>query len=118
MPGPSQPVFFVTDLITDILVKYEGSLPDLFREGHSAVVNGFIKPIYEEIRENEEAILRNNSKLGVSEKAGSLQCYFEATDVLAKHDEKYMPPEVANAIEKNKKLIAEEEKKSSALKTT
>lgn len=81
------------------------------------MVEGFIKPIDEGIREREEAILRSSSKLGVSEKARSLECYFAATDVLAKHDEKYMPAEVANAIEKNKKFIEEEEKKSSSLRT-
>lgn len=100
----------ITDLITDILVKYEGSLPDLFREGHSVVVEGFVKPFDEEIKKKEEILLSNSSKLGVSGKARSLECYFEATDVLAKHDEKYMPAEVANAIEKNKKFLEEKEK--------
>ncbi|KAL8556574.1 hypothetical protein ACS0TY_004140 [Phlomoides rotata] len=58
-PSSHEIQFVVTDLIMDILVKYEGSLPDLFRKGHSAVVEGFIKPIDEKIREEEEAILRN-----------------------------------------------------------
>ncbi|KAL5705610.1 hypothetical protein ACHQM5_023893 [Ranunculus cassubicifolius] len=84
--------FIVTDLITDILVKYQGSLPDLFREGHSVVVEGFIKEYSEENR------------------ATGLDCYFLATEVLAKHDEKYMPAEVAAALEKNKaKLEADSE---------
>ncbi|KAL0418521.1 UNVERIFIED_CONTAM: Cytochrome c-type biogenesis protein CcmE, mitochondrial [Sesamum radiatum] len=56
-------------------------------------------------------MLRNSSKFGVSEKARNLDCYFAATEVLAKHDEKYMPAEVATAIEKNRKLIEEKEKK-------
>ncbi|KAF4361623.1 hypothetical protein F8388_007639, partial [Cannabis sativa] len=90
--------FVVTDLITDILVRYQGALPDLFREGHSAVVEGFVKPITDEIR--NEVSAKN-----VSEKARSGDCYFMATEVLAKHDEKYMPQEVASAIEKNKKKI-------------
>lgn len=90
--------FVVTDLITDILVRYNGALPDLFREGHSAVVEGFVKPITNEIR--SEVPAKN-----VSEKARSRDCYFVATEVLAKHDEKYMPKEVAAAIEKNKKKI-------------
>lgn len=90
--------FVVTDLITDILVRYQGALPDLFREGHSAVVEGFVKPITDEIR--SEVAAKN-----VSEKARSGDCYFVATEVLAKHDEKYMPKEVASAIEKNKKKI-------------
>ncbi|MBA0760734.1 hypothetical protein Gotri_023458 [Gossypium trilobum] len=90
--------FVITDLITDILVRYEGSLPDLFREGHSVVVEGFVKPFTEEIK-------RDVSTRGVSSKARSGDCYFSATEVLAKHDEKYMPQEVAAAIEKNKKMI-------------
>uniref|UniRef100_A0A7N0RJM0 Uncharacterized protein n=1 Tax=Kalanchoe fedtschenkoi TaxID=63787 RepID=A0A7N0RJM0_KALFE len=92
--------FVVTDLITDVLVKYQGSLPDLFREGHSVVVEGFIKPMTGEIRKEESA-------KKVSEKARTLDCYFSASDVLAKHDEKYMPQEVAQAIEKNKTKLAE-----------
>ncbi|XP_051141553.1 cytochrome c-type biogenesis protein CcmE homolog, mitochondrial [Andrographis paniculata] len=102
--------FVITDLLTDILVKYEGSLPDLFREGHSVVVEGFVRPVVEEIKKKEEANL-NSNKLGVMAKARNLDCYFMATDVLAKHDEKYMPAEVAAAIEKNKKLIEEEQNK-------
>jgi cytochrome c-type biogenesis protein CcmE len=90
--------FVVSDLITDILVKYQGSLPDLFREGHSVVVEGFIKPFTEEVR-------REVSAKSVSGKARSGECYFSATEVLAKHDEKYMPQEVAAQIEKNKKKI-------------
>jgi cytochrome c-type biogenesis protein CcmE len=97
----SEMEFVITDLITDILVRYEGSLPDLFREGHSVVVEGFVKPITDEIK--KEVSLKS-----VSEKARSLDCYFSATEVLAKHDEKYMPQEVAAAIEKNKKKIAED----------
>ncbi|XVF55055.1 hypothetical protein PTKIN_Ptkin06aG0005900 [Pterospermum kingtungense] len=92
--------FVVTDLITDVLVRYEGSLPDLFREGHSVVVEGFVKPITEEIK-------RDVSTRSVSGKARTGDCYFSATEVLAKHDEKYMPQEVAAAIEKNKKMIEE-----------
>lgn len=90
--------FVITDLITDILVRYQGSLPDLFREGHSVVVEGFVKPFTDEIR-------KEVSTKSVSGKARSGDCYFSATEVLAKHDEKYMPAEVAAAIEKNKKKI-------------
>ncbi|PON63639.1 CcmE/CycJ protein [Parasponia andersonii] len=93
--------FVVTDLITDILVRFQGNLPDLFREGHSAVVEGFVKPITDEIRNEVSA-------KSVSGKARSGECYFVATEVLAKHDEKYMPKEVALAIEKNKKKIESE----------
>ncbi|XP_008809906.1 cytochrome c-type biogenesis protein CcmE homolog, mitochondrial [Phoenix dactylifera] len=93
--------FVVTDLITDILVRYEGSLPDLFREGHSVVVEGFIKPIAD-----AHPLATNGPK--VSEKARSGEFFFKATEVLAKHDEKYMPKEVAVALERNKKKIEAE----------
>ncbi|KAJ0253583.1 Cytochrome c-type biogenesis protein CcmE [Hirschfeldia incana] len=98
-PAASQEMeFVITDLITDILVRYKGSLPDLFREGHSVVVEGFIKPFSDEVR-------KEVSTKAVSGKARGLDCFFSATEVLAKHDEKYMPQEVAAAIEKNKKII-------------
>ncbi|KAM3741123.1 hypothetical protein ACB098_08G152200 [Castanea mollissima] len=98
---PSSPdmEFVITDLVTDILVKYRGSLPDLFREGHSVVVEGFVKPLTDEIK-NEVVSVRS-----VAEKARSGECYFSATEVLAKHDEKYMPQEVAAQIERNKKKL-------------
>ena len=90
----------VTDLITDILVRYQGALPDLFREGHSVVVEGFVKPFTDEIRKEVSA-------RSVSGKARSGDYYFSGIEVLAKHDEKYMPKEVAEAIERNKKKLAE-----------
>ena len=64
--------FRVTDGKTDIAVTYDGILPDLFREGQGVVAEGRIKD-------------------GV----------FVASTVLAKHDEKYMPPEVAAALKKS-----------------
>src|ERR1700686_4705879 len=64
--------FRVTDGKTDIVVVYDGALPDLFREGQGVVAEGR---------------LRGD---GV----------FVATSILAKHDEKYMPPEVAEALKK------------------
>jgi cytochrome c-type biogenesis protein CcmE len=64
--------FRVTDGKTDIVVVYDGALPDLFREGQGVVAEGR---------------LRGD---GV----------FVATSILAKHDEKYMPPEVADALKK------------------
>ncbi|ESR42690.1 hypothetical protein CICLE_v10012386mg [Citrus x clementina] len=105
----SEMEFVVTDLVTDILVRYQGSLPDLFREGHSVVVEGFIKPITEEIKNVK-------SEKSVSENARSRDCFFSATDVLAKHDEKYMPQEVAAAIEKNKKMLEEQQQQEGELK--
>lgn len=105
--------FIVTDLITDILVKYQGSLPDLFREGHSVVVEGFIKPYTEE---NRQSCASSGKK--IAEKATQLDCYFSATDVLAKHDEKYMPQEVAAAIERNKaKIEADSDKQGLAVES-
>ncbi|KAI3984367.1 hypothetical protein MKX01_011321 [Papaver californicum] len=95
--------FIVTDLITDILVRYEGSLPDLFREGHSAIVEGTIFPLTDEIRKE----LASNGK-SISEKATEMDCYFNGSEVLAKHDEKYMPQEVAAALERNKAKLKEE----------
>ncbi|CAA0815277.1 transmembrane protein G1P-related 1 [Striga hermonthica] len=112
VPDSPESQFVITDLITDILVKYDGSLPDLFREGHSAVVEGFIRPVDDGVRKKEEIALSSSRKFGVTEKARSLNCYFAATEVLAKHDEKYMPAEVAAAIEKNKKLLEEKDKNS------
>ncbi|CAI0412439.1 unnamed protein product [Linum tenue] len=99
--------FVVTDLITDILVRYKGALPDLFREGHSVVVEGFVRPITEELR-------KETGGKSVSEKARGIDVYFSATEVLAKHDEKYMPGEVAAAIEKNKKKLEEDKEEGAA----
>ena len=64
--------FRVTDLRRTIPVTYRGVLPDLFREGQGVVAQGSL------------------GSDGV----------FSATQVLAKHDEKYMPPEVAAALKK------------------
>ena len=57
--------FIITDLKKNIEVSYKGILPDLFTEGQGVIVNGYLK---------------NN--------------IFEATDVLAKHDENYTPPDI------------------------
>ncbi len=65
--------FAVTDLNHHIKVRYTGLLPDLFREGKGVVAEGRL----------EES--------GV----------FTASSVLAKHDENYMPPEVAEALRKS-----------------
>ena len=67
--------FVVTDRFQTIPVEYTGILPDLFREGQSIVATGTMK-----------------------------DGRFFATEVLAKHDESYMPPEVADAIAKAKGL--------------
>ena len=69
--------FMVTDNIKSIKVTYEGILPDLFREGQGVVASG-----------------------SVLKKCVGLTCTntFVASKVLAKHDENYMPPEVAAAL--------------------
>ena len=66
--------FDVTDNQNTFTVKYEGILPDLFREGQGIITTGSLK---------------NGT--------------FLATEVLAKHDENYMPPEVADALKNTKK---------------
>lgn len=66
--------FALTDMTETITVVYSGILPDLFREGQGIVAMGKLGP--------------NN--------------VFEASEVLAKHDEEYMPPEVADALAKVK----------------
>jgi cytochrome c-type biogenesis protein CcmE len=65
--------FRITDKKNALLVLYRGVLPDLFREGQGVVVEGSL----------------------------SADGSFAASSVLAKHDEKYMPPEVAAALKKN-----------------
>ena len=70
-PGSIEVRFDVTDLDRTITVAYAGVLPDLFREGQGVVAHG---------------------RLG----ADGL---FEADEVLARHDENYMPPEVAEMLE-------------------
>jgi cytochrome c-type biogenesis protein CcmE len=64
--------FEVTDGKSAIAVRYQGILPDLFREGQGVVTEGTLQP-------------------------GGV---FRADSVLAKHDEKYMPKEVADALKK------------------
>ncbi len=65
--------FEITDFSATVPVVYEGILPDLFDEGQGAVASGVL---------GDDGVLR-------------------ATEVLAKHDENYMPPEVAEALEKS-----------------
>jgi cytochrome c-type biogenesis protein CcmE len=64
--------FLVTDFKHTVPVKYSGILPDLFREGQGVVAHGR---------------LQNGT--------------FVADEILAKHDEKYMPPEVAKSLKDN-----------------
>ena len=64
--------FVVTDGPASVDVRFNDILPDLFREGQGVIAIGELSP----------------------------QGYFVADEVLAKHDENYMPPEVADALEK------------------
>ena len=74
MRGPAANVrFVVTDGRASVPVEFRGVLPDLFREGQGVVALG---------------------ALG----AGGV---FNATEVLAKHDERYMPPEVVDALKRS-----------------
>ena len=65
-------IFIISDKKKEVKVVFDGPLPDLFREGQGIVAEGMFK----------------NSN-------------FVASEVLAKHDENYMPPEVADALKKN-----------------
>jgi cytochrome c-type biogenesis protein CcmE len=62
--------FIITDFRNEIKVSYSGSVPNLFEEGKGVVAEGFLKDL-------------NN---------------FNASKILAKHDENYMPPEVKEAL--------------------
>ena len=66
-------VFTITDFRSDIEVYYLGIVPDLFREGQGVIAEGRIKENF----------------------------LFNASSILAKHDENYMPPEVKEILEKN-----------------
>ena len=65
-------IFMITDRKKEVKVVFKGPLPDLFREGQGIVAEG---------------MFQNNN--------------FIASEVLAKHDENYIPPEVADALKKN-----------------
>jgi len=65
--------FIITDFKNEINVSYSGIVPNLFSEGKGVVAEGYLKD-------------RN---------------FFEASKILAKHDENYMPPEVKSALEDN-----------------
>jgi cytochrome c-type biogenesis protein CcmE len=74
-PNGVRVVFRVTDTANTITVAYDGILPDLFREGKGVVAEGKIEP------------------------GGT----FHASQVLAKHNENYMPPDAAHALEQAEK---------------
>ena len=66
--------FIITDFKNELLVSFEGSVPNLFEEGKGVVAEGFLKD----------------------------RSYLKAVKILAKHDENYMPPEVKEALKDNK----------------
>ena len=74
--------FVVTDTAKSVPVAFTGILPDLFKEGKGVVAQG---------------------KLGADG-------VFVASEVLAKHDENYMPPEAADAVERANKAMKESQK--------
>ena len=65
--------FIITDLKNEIIVSYNGLIPNLFSEGKGVIAEGELKD----------------------------KKYFVADKILAKHDENYMPPEVSKALEKS-----------------
>ena len=73
-PGMTEVSFEVTDLNNSVPVVFQGILPDLFREEQGVVAEGTYK-----------------------------KQLFYATQILAKHDEQYMPPEVAESLKKSGK---------------
>ena len=65
--------FIITDLKNEIIVSYNGLIPNLFSEGKGVIAEGQLKD----------------------------KKYFVANKILAKHDENYMPPEVSKVLEKS-----------------
>ena len=63
--------FIITDFKNDIFVTYSGAIPNLFSEEKGVVAEGYLKD----------------------------RSFFQASKILAKHDENYMPPEVKTALE-------------------
>ena len=66
--------FLVTDFAKDVRIHYSGILPDLFRDNQGMVATGQLDK----------------------------DCVFQAEEILAKHDENYMPPEVASSLKNEK----------------
>jgi cytochrome c-type biogenesis protein CcmE len=73
-PGGLQVEFVVTDMVKSVPVQFNGILPDLFKEGKGMVAQGKL---------NDQGV-------------------FIASQVLAKHDENYMPPEAKSALDSAK----------------
>ena len=71
--GQKSIMFIITDLKNEIIVSYDGLVPNLFSEGKGVIAEGQLKD----------------------------KKYFVANKILAKHDENYMPPEVSKILEKS-----------------
>lgn len=82
-----QVFFIITDNNKEIFVTYKGILPDLFEEGQGVIAEGFLRLNKNSLKHLNEYFPQKN------------KVYFEAQAVLAKHDENYMPPEVAESLE-------------------
>lgn len=87
--GELRVAFDLTDSVNHLTVLYDGVLPDLFREGQGIIAHG---------RMNDSGD-------------------FVADTVLAKHDENYMPPEVAESLEKHKAAQDAQQQAESAAET-
>lgn len=83
-PGTLKMRFIVTDFAHTIPVVYEGVVPDLFRENKGVVATGTIEP-------------------------GENGPLFKASEILAKHDENYMPPPVKDALKNAPKAAGSSE---------
>lgn len=79
-PGNLQIQFVITDFAHEVTVRYTGVLPDLFREGQGVVVRGKLVEPTTDLPQGQLLML--------------------ADEVLAKHDENYMPPNVAESLKK------------------
>lgn len=76
--GSMEATFVLTDFAHDVTVRYSGVLPDLFREGQGIVARGQL----------------------------TSDGTFVAEEVLAKHDENYMPPDVADSLRQKHQSVA------------
>jgi cytochrome c-type biogenesis protein CcmE len=77
IPGSLKVQFAITDFEHQVVVEFTGILPDLFREGQGIIAQGEM----------------------------DAQGIFQADEVLAKHDENYMPPEIAESMKKKQEAM-------------
>ena len=96
--------FLVTDGNYSVRVNYQGSLPELFREGQGVIAEG----IWKETSDQENNLSKNNSKENNSKDYNSAKITkppllgnVQAERILAKHDERYMPKEVVESLKRS-----------------